>query len=159
MEIDEFVARFTPAITVGVNWQRLLELRVPVEEAVIRSRDELGDVALPWYLNSTGNSCNYDEEDATRLYVQEAAEMLDGVLGHRLAVVEEKAADLTGSAKVAIPAYSRGGPPILLDGCHRTLALMRSSELPRVELYTVLGPDDPTIFLDLVVPDRRLTGR
>ena len=148
-----FYDRFASRITVALNWQRLLSQPLPIESQSIESRQALGDLGLPWYVDGDGASCNFDVPGARRLTVREAVTLLDGPLKHRLDAVEEKAKELEPGSTVALPAYSRGGEPILLDGCHRSLALMRAPGEIAVELSVIAGPDDPLLLADLLVPD------
>ena len=153
MEIAEFIDRFRPRITVGVDWARLRRLSLSVETRLISSHDELAALGLPWYVDAVGASCDYDIPGARRLRVGEAVGLIDGALSDRRAGMEEKTKELESSKGLVLPAYSRGGSPILLDGCHRSLALMKAPGNPEIELFTVTGPDDPSLLLDLTVAD------
>jgi hypothetical protein len=126
---------------------------VPVESKLIESHQALGNLGLPWYVDGDGASCNFDVPGASRPTVSEAATLLDGAMKHRLDRVDEKVDELERGSTVTLPAYSRGGAPILLDGCHRSLALMRTSGKIAVELCVIAGPDDPRLLWDLLVAD------
>lgn len=153
MDPKAFYDQFASRITVALNWQLLLDQQLPIESRLIESRHALGNLGLPWYLDADGASCNVDVLGARRLTVSEAATLLDGTLKHQLDTVEEKVDEVEPGSTVALPAYSRGGAPILLDGCHRSLALMRATGKIAVKLCVIAGPDDTLLLADLHVPD------
>jgi hypothetical protein len=153
VDLDTFYARFAVRITVALNWGALQEQQPELEILRIASREALGRLGLPWYVDADQASCNFDVEGARRLTVGEAVTLLGGALSDRRNAVDKKAEELERGSTLALPAYSRGGSPILLDGCHRSLALMQAPGEIAVELCVIIGPDDPDLLADLQVSD------
>jgi hypothetical protein len=136
-----------------LDWSRLDEPAIRVEESFGDSRDRLGDLLSVWYVDAGGKPSEWRAADARPLSVREAADpgiAWPGERAHRLAAFEQHFATADEPIQLLLPAYAVGkGRTLLLDGTHRAVAAYRTGAPVALFIFTLRGPLDPAVLPDL----------
>ena len=126
MEIDtkNFLSNYGPEIRV-IFKQKIL-LCDPSTKVSLRkvSRQGVQSFFLPWYLDTKGVPCNYNDPSARRILVQEAVENMD-TFPNLLEEIKRYGSDLNTIRKAIFLVVGRDDDKqIILDGCHRIIAAL-----------------------------------
>ena len=134
MRITEYKHLFTEQVRVAVNWRAVQRADVEVRERVVTSRSSLGALLLPWYENGG----QWHSERRSRVTVKKAAALRQDSQRERiLTLAAEFAAGEPGA--MILPAVKLPSGVLLLDGCHRAVALHVARVPPRVVLAVLHG--------------------
>lgn len=140
MEIDtkNFLSNYGPEIRVMFKQEILLcdpSTKVSLRKV---SRQGVQSFFLPWYLDTKGVSCNYNDPSAGRIRVQEAVENMDTFPNLLEEINKRYGSDLNTIMKIIFFVVGRDdGKQIILDGCHRIIAALRLGveELEYFDVY------------------------
>lgn len=126
MTVRDYERLFAPSIRALFNFDRARRERWPVRTHVIRDRDELGLLLLPWrHVARSATVQTHVGEGGVPHTVASAARVLWALDERRRAdVLEEAHAWLTGHPRaIVLPAVRTGSGLHLLDGCHRAVGI------------------------------------
>ena len=149
----QFADKFKEHIRVGLNWDRFLAERWPIERVTLNDRESLGRCFMPWYVGKVGEDAAYDDTAAAPMSVKDVPKATEILNEERREGIEEKIDDFLdeqGVIRFTAPSYGLpDGGHFILDRNHRLSALAMSSLPFEVELWNVRGPFEEDCLLDL----------
>ncbi|MGW6486193.1 hypothetical protein [Streptomyces sp. NPDC055056] len=161
MTTEEFVMLFGSSghVRASLDWSRVTDLRLPVQQRFHTSPDRLGMMNTLWYVGPDGTPAEYTHPRADPLSTRQAAVADMRALPQRettLGALTQQAAKCPEPVQLVLPAYRLpNGADLILDGTHRAVAALRAQARVTVFLYVLLGPADPKILPDLAYYLRR----
>lgn len=158
MHVDPelLAALFTDPVRVRWDLPRILEVASVRLEAVDSAR-EVGGWWLPWYVDADGGLTRFDDPEGTPLTVAAGSALFLGT--SRESAINSWASQLVWAATFMVVTYGWGSTDrIVLDGCHRCVATVRTDHPDRpvrIAHFAVDGPCDPRLVADLTWWSRR----
>lgn len=150
---EEFEATFRESIRVGLNWNRFLAERWPIERIVLVSASDLGRCFTPWYVGKGAEELPYDHPHAVPMSLSDVPKAFKILSDKRKADIQEKIdgtrSDPSPSRFIA-PTYALPDDRFfVLDKNHHLSALALSGKPFQVELWNLRGPFERECLLDL----------
>lgn len=150
---EEYQTKFGEAIRVGLNWERFLAEKWPVERVVLVSETDLGRCFTPWYVGKAGEELAYDHPHAVPMSLTDVPKAFAILNDERKADIQEKIDGFRGEpspVRFIAPTYAMpDNRYFVLDKNHRLSALALSGKPFEVELWNIQGPFEKECLLDL----------
>jgi hypothetical protein len=150
---EQFAERFRDSIRVGLNWDRFLAERWPIELVVLDSENDLGRCFTPWYVGKGAEELPYDHPHAVPMSLTDVRKAFTILSDERKADIREKIDSVrAGPSPVRFIAPTYALPDeryFVLDKNHRLSALALSDKPFEAELWNVRGPFEKECLLDL----------
>lgn len=151
---DRFVEKFGTEIRVLFNWNRFQKEWWPVKAIEIADLKTLKKCFVPWYLGISGEEVNYDDPTATPIVLSNIPTLLPKLRpDHRDGIIRYLNMFRNSSTPIQFDAaaYSVSQDQyLLLDGSHRSSALMLSTSDFSMSLHVVYGPLEKDCLPDLI---------
>lgn len=149
IDFDTFQQLFAGPVRTG--WDLgALRRHATVHLDVVAGIVAIGCWWLPWYEDEAGHVVSYDDVQGHPIRVAAAAARDLGA--DRETAVTAATDQLRWAASFMAVTYEWGsGDQVLLDGCHRAIATLRSARADRpvtVAQFRVTGPLDPDVVAD-----------
>jgi hypothetical protein len=154
MNTTEFTRMFgSGQIRALLDWSRIAEPDVVVEQDFHTSADRLADMTTMWYADCEGAPVDYAAPNAAPLTVRQAAALDMGSVPRReeaLSLYADRAAQSVAPVQLVLAAYYlNSSTHLILDGTHRAVATIRADVPATVFSFVLRGPLDPAILPDL----------
>lgn len=153
ISIVGFITVLRDHVRVALNFDRINDADFHARARVIRHPSALHGWFSPWYVDSHGNECAYDEAGATPVpLVAPGGSPIPPPPSHAEAVTNIAASMRRGRpGPILIGAYKPHGRDIVvvIDGNHRLRAVLENGAPLHVVALILHGPDDPAILGDL----------
>jgi hypothetical protein len=150
---EKFEEKFRESIRVGLNWDRFLAERWPIERVVLGSENDLGRCFTPWYVGKGGEELAYDHPHAVPMSLSDVPKAFAILNDERKSEIQEKIDTLRGGpspVRFIVPTYALPDERyFVLDKNHRLSALALSGKPFEAELWNVRGPFEKECLLDL----------
>lgn len=150
---EAFAAMYREGIRVGLNWDRFLAERWPVELVIIDNRAALERFFMPWYIGVKGDEVAYDAPGAVPLRLTDVPKSMHILNLERQTDILDYVEMFRHQPRViefAVPTYALPDDQyFVLDGNHRLSALSINPAAFSVTLWNVCGPFDMDGLLDL----------
>jgi hypothetical protein len=148
MDVSDFKTLFGGSIRTWLDWEALDDENAAVQDMVISTRQDLGNLYTVWHVDPEGNPGEWSHPQHRPLPVAEAAfrQWPEG----RQEKIERLRQEFAGRAEPAVltlPAYRAGEDLIVLDSSHRAVAAYLAEVDLRVLVIVLDGP-----FSSLVLP-------
>lgn len=138
---------------VFLNWEAVKEADWPILLQLATQPDELSSCFLPWYLSEDKSEVDFSHPAASPISLGQIDEALPFLNHSRQTVIrtfEQRFQNLGTTVHLFVPTYGLGeGRSLVLDGCHRLMALLDGAIPFCVLLFNLLGPIDEQILPDL----------
>lgn len=148
-----FENRFREDIRVGLNWDRFLEERWPIERVVLVSDVDLERCFTPWYVGKGAEELPYDHPHAVPMSLGDVPKAFEILSAERKADIQDKIDQFRegpSPVRFVAPTYALpDGRYFVLDKNHRLSALALSGMPFEAELWNVRGPFEKECLLDL----------
>ncbi|WP_327286861.1 hypothetical protein [Streptomyces sp. NBC_01198] len=154
MNTTEFTRMFgSGQIRARLDWSRITEPDVLVEQDFHTSVDRLAEMTTMWYADAEGRPVDYAAPNASPLTVREAAALDMSTVPRReedLSLYTDRAARSPAPVQLVLAAYYLySGSHLILDGTHRAVAAIRARAPAAVFSFVLRGPLDAAILPDL----------
>jgi hypothetical protein len=150
---ESFEVKFRESIRVGLNWDRFLAERWPVERVALNSEGDFERCFTPWYVGKGAEELSYDHPHAVPMRLSDVPHAYSILSEERKSDIEDKIEKLRhGPSPVRFIAPTYALPDdcyFVLDKNHHLSALALSGKPFEVELWNVQGPFEKECLLDL----------
>ena len=150
---EEFEKKFRDVIRVGLNWDRFLEQRWPVDLVRLTTDEELQRCFVPWYIGPKGEEVAYDDRHAIPMRLTDVPKAFEILNDERKSDIQQYVDSFREKADViafSVPTYALPDHQyFVLDRNHRLSALTLNPVKFEVTLWNVRGPMDTDCLLDL----------
>jgi hypothetical protein len=151
---EVFRSTFEEVIRVGLNWDRFIDERWPIEEVTIESNDDLERCFMPWFIGKGGEEVAYDHPEAVPMRlvdVPKADKLLNDERREDIRKYVDEYKRHASDIEFIAPTYALPDDQyFLLDRNHRLSALTFAPVKFRVTLWNIRGPLDKDGLLDLI---------
>jgi len=149
-----FQSFFKDFIRIKLDWQRLSSEKVTVNLSVF---DELEDPSawyLPWYFNDIDEEVSYLAANANPLTLADIPKAISRLNSRRRGQIQELLSGFRNTTpqpvQVVIATYALpDGKHLIMDGNHRSSALILAGVKARLMVFEMLGPLDKELLPDL----------
>ena len=148
MDVADFKTLFGESIRAWLDWDALDDENARVEDLVLSTRQDIGNLYTVWHVDPTGNPGEWSHPQHRSLTVAEAAfrQWPQG----RAEKIERHRQEYEGRTEplvLTVPAYRAGEDLIVLDSNHRIVGAYQADVDLRVLMIVLNGP-----FSSLVMP-------
>lgn len=147
MDVSDFKTLFGDSIRTWLDWDALDDDNARVEDLVLSSREDIGELYTVWHVDPEGNPGEWSHPQHRPLTVAQAAETswpddrqekLDGI--------REELADDDEPVQLTVPVYRADDNLVVLDSNHRIVGAYRAEADLRVLLVVLAGPASSLIL-------------
>jgi hypothetical protein len=154
---ESFVRDFrTPQAEVRawVNWERILEAPVTVQETILYEKADIGEMETVWYQLPDGRRSSWWNQQARRTLVREVPNRPDYPSADSYREVQlfvDWLEETPEDTVVSIPAFrTHDNRFVILDGNHRSSAIYQSPRPVGMRVISIGGVDDPFLVPDMI---------
>ena len=147
MDVAEFKTLFGDSIRAWIDWGALDDGNVLVEDLVLSSRQDVGNLYTVWHVDPEGSPGEWSHPQHRPLTVAEAAakewpEERQRKIDH----IRETCAEESEPVQLTIPAYRTVDSLVVLDSSHRLVGAYLSGADLRLLLVVLDGPDSSLVL-------------
>lgn len=147
MDVAGYRTLFGDSIRAWIDWDALDDGNVRVEDLVLSSRQDIGNLYTVWHVDPEGNPGEWSHPQHRPLTVAEAAatqwpEERQGKIDRIRGTCEEESEPV----QLTIPAYRTIDSLVVLDSSHRLVGAYLSGADLRLLLVVLDGPDSPLVL-------------
>ncbi|MFI7482503.1 hypothetical protein ACH9EU_08790 [Kocuria sp. M1R5S2] len=147
MDVAGFRALFGDSIRAWIDWDALDDGNSRVQDRVLTTRQEIGNLYTVWHVDPEGNPGEWSHPRHRPLTVAEAA--FREWPEDRQAKIDRLRAEFaqeSGPVQLTIPAYRTVDSLVVLDSSHRLIGAYLSEADLRVLLIVLDGPDSSLVL-------------
>ncbi|CBN55437.1 MULTISPECIES: hypothetical protein [Kamptonema] len=149
-----FESFFNGSIRVQLDWKRLRNEQVNVSLMVCNELENPSDWYLPWYFNDIDEEVSYLVANASPLTLADIPKAINRLNSKRRDQIQELLSGFINTTKqpvqIVIATYALpDGKHLIIDGNHRSSALIIAGVKARLMVFEVLGNLDKELLPDL----------
>ena len=150
----KFESFFKVSIRVKLNWERLINEKVTVCLSVFDEVENPSAWYLPWYFNDIDEEVSYLVPNASPLTLADIPKAINRLNSKRIDKIQELSSGFINTTKqpvqVVIATYALpDGKHLIIDGNHRSSALIIAGVRARLMVFEVLGSLDQELLPNL----------
>lgn len=149
----EFENQFREVIRVGLNWDRFLRERWPIEVVKLSTSEELARCFTPWYVGKSAEELPYDHPNAVPMSLSDVPKAFMILSDERRTDIQDKIdhfRSVKSTVRFIAPTYSLPNDCyFVLDKNHSLSSIAIGGNAFEVELWNVCGPFEKECLLDL----------
>lgn len=150
-----FKSFFSSSIRVQFDWERLENADANININVFDEFKNHSAWYLPWYLNDANKEVGFSTPDAHPLTLADISKGINYLNNKRIHKIQELSNRLMlmdqQPPQFVIPTYSLpNNKHLILDGNHRSAALILSGIKAKLMVFEIIGPYDKEILPDLL---------
>lgn len=136
-----------------LDWQRLRSEEVTVNLSIFDELEHHSSWYLPWYFNDIDEEVSYLVANANPLTLADIPQAMTRINSRRRDQIQELLSafiNTTQPVQIVIATYALpDGKHLIMDGNHRSSALILAGVKARLMVFEVLGPLDKELLPDL----------
>ncbi|CAD5974447.1 hypothetical protein PCC9214_04051 [Planktothrix tepida] len=149
-----FQAFFHASIRIQLNWQRLKIEKITVKITVFDQLENPSAWYLPWYFNNLYEEVSYLESNANPLTLADIPKAINRLDSGRRDKIQELLNEFINTTQqpvqLVIATYALpNGKHLIMDGNHRSSALILAGVKARLMVFEICGPIDKELIPDL----------
>src|SRR4028118_175427 len=149
-----FKSFFKGSIRIKLDWQRLRSKEVTVNLSVFDELEHPSAWYLPWYFNDLNEEVSYLVANANPLTLADIPKAISRLNSRRRDKIQELLSGFINTTpepvQVVIATYALpDGKHLIMDGNHRSSALILAGVKTRLMVFEMLGPLDKELLPDL----------
>ncbi len=147
MDVADFRTLFGDDIRAWLDWDALDDGNTRVEDLVVASRQELGELYTVWHVDPEGNPGEWSHpQHRPQTLAQAAGKQWPGDRQEKIEHMREEFAHESGPVQLTVPAYRTEDSLVVLDSNHRLVGAYLSGADVRVLLIVLDGPSSSLVL-------------
>ncbi|GAA1772299.1 hypothetical protein [Kocuria aegyptia] len=147
MDVSDFRTLFGDDIRAWLDWDALDDENTRVEDLVVSSRQELGELYTVWHVDPEGNPGEWSHpQHRPQTLADAAAKQWPEDRQAKIEHLRQEFAEDSGPVQLTVPAYRAEGSLVVLDSNHRLVGAYLSGADLRVLLVVLNGPSSSLIL-------------
>jgi hypothetical protein len=149
-----FQSFFNRSIRIQLTWERLKSEKVTVRMSVFDQLENPSAWYLPWYFNNLEEEVSYLVANANPLTLADIPKAISRLDSSRRDKIQELLSGFINTnqqpVQVVIATYALpNGKHLIMDGNHRSSALILAGVKARLMVFEIFGPIDKELIPDL----------
>ncbi|MBE9142137.1 hypothetical protein [Planktothrix mougeotii] len=149
-----FQSFFHTSIRIQLNWQRLKIEKATVKISIFDQLENPSAWYLPWYFNNLHEEVSYLASNANPLTLADIPKAINRLDSGRRDKIQELLNRFINAnpepVQIVIAAYALpDGKHLIMDGNHRSSALILAGVKARLMVFEICGPIDKELIPDL----------
>ncbi len=160
MDVSDFKTLFGDSIRTWLDWDALDDENARVEDLVLLSREDVGELYTVWHVDPAGNPGEWSHPQHRPLTIAQAAgtDWPDD-RQEKLDRIGEELADDDEPVQLTVPVYRADDNLVVLDSNHRIVGAYRAEADLRVLLVVLAGPASSLVLPGLAQVENDRAGR
>ncbi|MFB2876621.1 hypothetical protein ACE1CC_06990 [Aerosakkonemataceae cyanobacterium BLCC-F46] len=148
-----FKSFFNGSIRIKLDWESLISEQVTINMSFFEELENPSSWYLPWYLNDVDEEVSYLAPNARQLTLADIPKAINHLNSKRRDKIQEllsRFINSTQPVQLVIATYALpDGKHLIMDGNHRSSALILAGVKARLMVFEMFGPLDPELLPDL----------